>query len=107
MGKSIMIAILLQIGGKTLALIVLSCEMAIYLLYKVIRRDFRYWMALPQGTSLFISLMFRISYKILADFTGMLHLRHPYEVGRAYVASHENENEERSDDLLHAPRSSR
>ena len=48
--------------------------------------------------------MFRISYKILADFTGMLHLRHPYEVGRAYVASHENENEERSDDLLHARR---
>ncbi len=70
MGKSIAIALLMQIGGKTLAIMVLSCEMGVYLLFKVVRRDFRYWEPLPRGTSLFMSVIMRVMVKIIADFTG-------------------------------------
>ena len=82
--KSITIGILVQIGGKQTALAVLSCEVGIYLLYKVLRKDFRYFLPLPQGTSIASSLLTRIAMKIVADFTGILHARHPYEMGGAY-----------------------
>jgi len=70
MGKSIAVALLVQIGGKTLAIIVLICEMGVFLLLKVVRRDFRYWMSLPRGTSLFISVPMRVIMKVVTDFTG-------------------------------------
>ncbi len=70
MGRSITIALLVQIGGKGLAIMMLSCEMGVYLLFKVVRRDFRYWMPLPRGTSLLVSLLMRVTVKVLADFTG-------------------------------------
>jgi len=84
MGKSITIGIMVQIGGKRTALAVLGCEVGIYLLYKVLRKDFRYFLPLPNGTSLAISLLFRVAMKVVSDFTGMLHARHPYEMGGAY-----------------------
>jgi len=109
MGNSITVALLVQKGGKTLAIIVLSCEMGVYLLWKVVRRDFRYWMPLPRGTSLLVSVITRVVVKVIADFTGicsservsegrndfcvfsnhqhdagMMHLRHPYEMGGTY-----------------------
>ena len=84
MGKSITIGILVQIGGKRTALAVLGCEVGIYLLYKVLRKDFRYFLPLPNGTSLAVSLLFRVALKVITDFTGMLHARHPYEMGGAY-----------------------
>ena len=43
LGKAIEMAVLMQIGGKTLAFSMLSCEMGVYLLYKVVMNDFRYW----------------------------------------------------------------
>jgi len=71
MGKSIAIALLVQIGGKNLVITVLSCEMGVYLLFKVVRRDFRYFLPLSRGTSMFVILLFRVMIKIIADFTGM------------------------------------
>jgi len=71
MGKSITIALLMQMGGKTLAINVLVCEMGVYLLFKMVRRDFRYFLPLPRGISLFMSLLLRVIVKGLADFTGI------------------------------------
>ena len=43
LGKSMQMSVLMQIGNKTLAFGVLGGELGIYLLYKVLRSDFRYW----------------------------------------------------------------
>jgi len=84
LGKSLEMAILVQIGGKILAVSVLGGEMVAYLLYKLVRRDFRYWLPLPQGVSLVTSLIERVVLKVICDFTGFLHARHPKEMGGFY-----------------------
>ena len=84
LGKSLEMAILVQVGGKTLAISVLVGEMESYLIFKVARGDFRYWVPLPQGTSLVVSLLERVAVKVICDFTGFLHARHPYEMGGFY-----------------------
>ena len=43
LGKAMQVAVLMQIGNKTLAFTVLGCELGVYLLYKVVMNDFRYW----------------------------------------------------------------
>ena len=43
LGKAMQVAVLMQIGNKTLVFAVLGCELGVYLLYKVVRSDFRYW----------------------------------------------------------------
>jgi len=84
LGKSLEMAILVQVGGKTLALSVLGGEMVAYLLYKVVRGDFRHWAPMPRGTSLVFSLLERVVLKVICDFTGLLHARHPKEMGGFY-----------------------
>jgi len=84
LGKSFAMAILVQVGGKTLAFSVLGGEMVTYLLYKVVRGDFRYWLPLSQGTSMVVSLIMRVTVKVVCDFTGFLHARHPKEMGGFY-----------------------
>jgi len=84
LGKSLEMAILVQIGGKILAIGVLGGELVAYLVYKLVRSDYRYWMPMPQGTSLATSLIMRVTVKVTCDFTGFLHARHPYEMGGFY-----------------------
>jgi len=84
LGKSLEMAILIDVGGKALALSVLGGEMVAYLLYKLVRRDFRYWLPLPQGVSLATSLIERVMVKVICDFTGFLQARHPKEMGGFY-----------------------
>ena len=85
LGKGLEIAILVQIGGKMLVFCVLGGEMGVYLIFKVVRGDFRYWLPMPNnGSSLMISLLFRVIVKVVCDFTGFLHARHPYEMGGFY-----------------------
>jgi len=84
LGKSLEMAILFQVGGKILAISVLGGEMVMYLIFKVVRGDFRYWVPLPRGTSLALSLITRVVVKVTCDFTGFLHARHPYEMGGFY-----------------------
>ena len=43
LGKAMQMSVLMQIGTKTLVFTVLGCELGVYLLYKVVRSDFRYW----------------------------------------------------------------
>jgi len=56
-------------------------ELALYMLYKVVRGDLIYWVRLDGGAIMLLSTIERLFAKILADFTGSLHLRHPYELG--------------------------
>ena len=55
--------------------------MLVYLLIKVVRGDFRYWLNLPNGLSLFVSSVNRALTKILTDFTLVMQMRHSFEIG--------------------------
>ncbi|GMH89802.1 hypothetical protein TrVE_jg6277 [Triparma verrucosa] len=79
--KAIMIG-LLGVAGKDLLFIYLGIEISIYLVWKVIRGDFRYFIPLEnEGVSLLLSLLVRVVELIIFDFSAMVHLRHPYQLG--------------------------
>ena len=59
-------------------------EMALYLLQKVLRGDFYYWLPIDGALGLFVSLIMRVLAKTIADFTGVIHFRGPQELGGAY-----------------------
>ena len=61
-----------------------AAEMGIYLLYKVIRGDFFYHMIMDRRMHAIASFFFRLAGKIVTDFTGFVHFRHPYELGGFY-----------------------
>ena len=63
---------------------VMTFEIIIFLLYKLIRGDLRYRLKLKGWKSWTLSLLMRIGVKIITDFTAMLHARHPLEMGGAY-----------------------
>ena len=79
--------ILMQMGGRTLALGVLGGEVFIYLLYKLLRRDFRYWIPLPRGTSLILSLVIRILMKVFGRFYRISARKTPIRVGGLLLAA--------------------
>ena len=51
---------------------------------KAVRGDFHYWLPVDGLLGVFASIMLRVMSKWLCDFTGMLHLRHPQEIGGLY-----------------------
>jgi len=59
-------------------------DMALYLLQKVARGDFHYWLPIDGAFGLFISLILRVIVKIITDFMGVIHFRHPVELGGLY-----------------------
>jgi len=58
--------------------------MALYLLQKVARGDFHYWVPVEGSLGLFVSLLARVIVKTVTDFTGVLQFRHPAEIGGLY-----------------------
>jgi hypothetical protein len=59
----------------------LSCDVGLYLVCKVVRRDFWYW---PPTAGVGLSLLIRCTVKVLVDFTACVHFRNPMELGGAY-----------------------
>ena len=80
---------------KTLGIVLLSAvsldyvavffatDIGSYLLIKIIRGDFIYWPPLEGITSILLSLIMRVGIKVITDFTSIIQLRHPNEVGGA------------------------
>ena len=64
----------------------LAVSMGAYLLYRVCRRDLHYWMPLEGKTGWIMSILVRMTVKIVTDFTGCIHFRHPKEVGGLYYS---------------------
>ena len=58
-----------------------GCGIFLFLLYKSLRRDLRYWFNFTDITSWIVSIIFRILEKVVGDFTSFLQLRHPYDFG--------------------------
>jgi len=59
-------------------------DMALYLIFKVLRGDFYYWLPLGGKSEIVISIFTRIIIKAINDFTSIAQFRHPYEVGGFY-----------------------
>jgi len=78
--KTIATALLVILSG-TWAAIYMACDMAFFMLLKIVRSDFRYWLNLPDPFSLIASFIMRFCGKLLVDYTLNLHLRHPFEAG--------------------------
>jgi hypothetical protein len=72
---------LLFVTGKGWLGGVLGTEMGLYLLYKALRADFIVWVP---GAGYGASLVYRAVSKLMLDFCGLPHMRHPMEVGGAY-----------------------
>ena len=62
-------------------------DLVVFLGMKVVRGDLRYWFKFDGAASWIVSVITRIITKIITDFTGLAHLRHPYELGGYYVIS--------------------
>ncbi|GMH92016.1 hypothetical protein TrST_g565 [Triparma strigata] len=56
-------------------------DVAFYLLYKLARRDFTYWLPVYGVTGVLLSGIIRIIIKLIVDFAAIVHFRHPYELG--------------------------
>ena len=79
MGKLTAVPLLLKTSPAALAAIV-GGAIALYVLYKLVRRDFQVWIP-TAGPG--VSLLYRVLGKIYVDFSGNPHLRHPFELGGA------------------------
>jgi hypothetical protein len=73
------ISLLFSTSGKALAAY-LSGTAALYLAYKLVRRDWYYW---PVGTGAVAGFIARLIPKVFVDCTGNPHFRHPLELGGA------------------------
>ena len=77
------VALLAVVSPLTTAA-VLGGDMLFYLLFKLARNDLRYWLKLDGGLSLVVSIVVRFFFKLMVDFTVMVQLRHPGEIGGLY-----------------------
>jgi len=69
---------LLALSDAKTALLFIGGEIGLYLVFKILRQDFHFWIP---GMPLIASLFERFFCKVVVDFTGCLHFRHPYELG--------------------------
>jgi hypothetical protein len=77
------IVVLGLLGGTWVSLYV-GADMLLYLLVKVIRGDFWYWIPAGGNTEIMSSIVARVLVKVVTDFTSIVQFRHPYEVGGMY-----------------------
>jgi hypothetical protein len=59
-------------------------DMGIYLVQKIARGDFHYWVPIDGYWEVIVSLVLRVLVKSITDFTGVVQFRHPGELGGAY-----------------------
>jgi hypothetical protein len=77
------IVILGLIGGSW-AFLYIGTDLCLYLLVKILRGDFWYWVPLGGNIEIVSSVILRVMIKIITDFTSIAHFRHPNEVGGTY-----------------------
>jgi len=77
-------AAMLMLAQKRYFVLYMAGDMGVYLLQKMLRGDFHYWVPIGGAFGLFCSLLVRVLCKAIADFTGVIHCRHPYELGGLY-----------------------
>jgi len=77
-------AAMLMLVKKRFLVMYMAGDMALYLLQKVLRGDFHYWIPIDGPFGLLVSLLFRVFVKTIADFTGVVQFRADPELGGLY-----------------------
>jgi hypothetical protein len=77
------IVVLGLIGGSWVTLYI-GADMGLYLIVKLLRGDFWYWVPLGGKAEIVMSLVTRVLVKVVTDFTSIVQSRHPNEVGGFY-----------------------
>ena len=72
---------MLAFTDVTLAVKFFAAEVGVFLVYKILRRDFYWWIRVEGVLSVILSLLVRVVVKVISDFTGCVHLRNPLEMG--------------------------
>ena len=81
LSRSLGYALLAASGTDDLVLMFIGGEIGAYLLLKIIRQDFYSFFRFSGMVAFLISMIHRTISKVIVDFTGCLHFRHPYELG--------------------------
>ena len=81
--KSVSVALMLTVSGS-FCVVYMCSDMALYMTQKVARGDFHHWLPISGVAGLFVSLLMRVTVKVVTDFTGIVHFRHSGELGGAY-----------------------
>ena len=68
---------LLAAGDRRLVVVFVVGEVTLYMIYKLSRGDFYYWIQLDGALAIFISIIKRVLVKVVTDYTGCLQFRHP------------------------------
>jgi hypothetical protein len=76
--------VLLGLIGGSWAFLYIGADLGLYILVKILRGDFWYWIPLGGNLEILTSILFRVIVKIIVDFTSLVHYRHPNEVGGVY-----------------------
>ena len=74
-------AAMLMLVKKRYFVAYMAGDMALYLLQKVARGDFHYWIPVDGAIGLFLSLLMRVCVKTTTDFTGVIQFRADAELG--------------------------
>jgi len=72
---------MLAFTDVTLALKFFAAEVGVFLVYKILRGDFYWWIRVEGVLSVILSLLVRVIVKVITDFTGCVHFRNPLEMG--------------------------
>jgi len=73
--------VLMGLIGRNWALGYVGVDLGLYLIIKLLRGDFWYWIPVGGYVEIILSSSARILTKILSDFTSLVQLRHPQEMG--------------------------
>ncbi|GMI07708.1 hypothetical protein TrVE_jg4984 [Triparma verrucosa] len=84
LGSKAFVCALCAVEDKMQLVIYILVDLLLFFVIKMLCRDFTYWPAIEGTASILISVLMRTGAKIITDFTGLVHLRHPYELGGAY-----------------------
>jgi hypothetical protein len=76
--------VLLGLIEGSWVILYIGADFGLYLLVKILRGDFWYWVPVGGNLELLNSISSRMSIKIITDFTSIVQFRHPNEVGGAY-----------------------
>ena len=81
LSRSLGCALLAASDTDNLVLMFVGGEIGVYLLLKILRQDFYCWPTLSGIFAVVVSFLTRIGVKIIVDFSGCIHFRHPYDLG--------------------------
>ena len=66
-----LILVMLGLASQKLAILYICFDMGLYLLFKIVRGDFFYWLPLAGFLEFVVSLILRVASKVVVDYTSI------------------------------------